>query len=49
MTTSGEVTITIPPIYLKQTNTTGDVIDYGIPKDDVTLTLRMPNSIVYFN
>jgi hypothetical protein len=49
MTTSGEVTIAIPPIYLKQTNTTGDVIDYDIPKDDVTLTLRMPNSIVYFN
>lgn len=48
MTTSGEVTIAIPPIYLKQTNTTGDVIDYSIAKN-VTLTLRKPNSIVYFN
>ena len=48
MSTSGEVTITIPPIYLKQTNTTGVVISYAIDTD-VTLTLRMPNSIVYFN
>lgn len=48
MTTSGEVTIAIPPIYLKQTDTSGDVSSYGIATD-VTLTLRMPNSIVYFN
>lgn len=48
MTTSGEVTIAIPPIYLKQTNTTGDVIDYNTATN-VTLTLRTPNSIVYFN
>ena len=48
MTTSGDVTITIPPICSKQTNTTGDVSSYGIATD-VTLTLRKPNSIVYFN
>lgn len=48
MSTSGVVTIAIPPIYLKQTDTTGDVIDYSIAKN-VTLTLRKPNSIVYFN
>lgn len=48
MSTSGVVTITIPPIYLKQTDTTGDVADYDIATD-VMLTLIMPNSIVYFN
>lgn len=48
MTTSGDVTIAIPPIYLKQTNTSGDVVDYGIATS-ATLTLRVPNSIVYFN
>lgn len=48
MSTSGDVTITIPPIYLKQTDKSGDVSSYGIATD-VTLTLRMPNSIVYFN
>lgn len=48
MSTSGDVYITIPPICSKQTNTTGDVIDYNTATN-VTLTLRTPNGIVYFN
>lgn len=48
MSNSGDVTIKIPPIYLKQTNTTGDVVDFDIATN-VDIAVILPNSIVYFN
>lgn len=48
MSNSGVLTVTIPPIYLRQTGTSGTVSDYGIA-NNIILALRMPMAITYFN